>query len=148
MDHLCHQRQARSTSAACEQWTFDQSLTHVFGDMLWRSIPQYDVHGFGVALNLVQPGTACGRCGLRAWRALAWFLDVYAGDNRYVRIDSSLPMISAARHRFTPELERSRLFPRDLREAYPTDLSDPNSEPDSLREARITSAEIQASEES
>lgn len=107
-----------------DQWTFDQSVTHVFDDMLRRSIPQYDVMRravFDVGLTFVQPGTHVVDLGCARGEALAWFVEVCGGANRYIGIDSSQPMIAAARQRFAAEIDSGVvcILNADLRETYP-----------------------------
>lgn len=107
-----------------ERWTFDQSVTQVFDDMLRRSIPQYDAMRrgvFDVGSRFVQPATDIVDLGCARGDALAAFLQVYGGANRYVGTDTSRPMLDAARARFDGAIESGlvTVLHADLREDYP-----------------------------
>ena len=109
---------------AGERWTFDQSVAQVFDDMLRRSIPQYDVMRravFDVGSCFVQPASDIVDLGCARGEALASFLQVYGGANRYVGTDTSGPMLDAARARFDCAIESGlvTLMQADLRGAYP-----------------------------
>jgi tRNA (cmo5U34)-methyltransferase len=109
---------------AGERWTFDQSVTQVFDDMLRRSIPQYDVMRravFDVGSYFVQPATDIVDLGCARGEALAAFLQVYGGANRYVATDTSGPMLDAARARFAGTIESGlvTVMHADLRREYP-----------------------------
>ena len=107
-----------------ERWRFDDSVTHVFDDMLRRSIPQYDVMRravFDVGLNFVQPGTHVVDLGCARGEALACFLAACGRANQYVGVDTSQPMLEAVRERFAAEIDAGvvRILDADLRDAYP-----------------------------
>ena len=108
-----------------ERWTFDQSVTHVFDDMLRRSIPQYDVMRravFDVGSHFVQPETDIVDLGCARGEALTAFLQVYGGANRYIATDTSVSMLEAARTRFADAIESGlvTVMHTDLRREYPT----------------------------
>jgi tRNA (cmo5U34)-methyltransferase len=107
-----------------EKWTFDQSVTDVFADMLRRSIPLYDVmrqavHELGTAF--VQAGTHIVDLGCSRGDALAPFVERYAEAVRYVGVDVSAPMLEAARRRFEKEIAAGvvSITDTDLRAGYP-----------------------------
>jgi tRNA (cmo5U34)-methyltransferase len=109
---------------AGERWTFDQSVTQAFDDMLRRSIPQYDVMRravFDVGSRFVQPATDIVDLGCARGEALASFLQVYGGANRYVGTDTSGPMLDAARARFDDAIAGGfvTVLDADLRDEYP-----------------------------
>jgi tRNA (cmo5U34)-methyltransferase len=109
---------------AGERWTFDQSVTQVFDDMLRRSIPQYDVMRkavFDVGVRFVQPATDIVDLGCARGEALAAFLQVYGGANRYVATDTSGPMLDAVRTRFAGAIESGlvAVTQADLCREYP-----------------------------
>ena len=107
-----------------ERWTFDESVTHVFEDMLRRSIPQYDVMRravFDLGSQFVTPNSQIVDLGCARGEALAGFVDAYAHANRYLGVDASAPMIEAAQARFAVEIDNGlvRIVEADLRGAYP-----------------------------
>jgi tRNA (cmo5U34)-methyltransferase len=109
---------------AGERWTFDQSVAQVFDDMLRRSIPQYDVMRcavFDVGSRFVQPATDIVDLGCARGDALAVFLHVFGGANRYVATDTSGPMLDAARARFADAIESGlvTVTDADLCREYP-----------------------------
>ena len=108
-----------------EQWAFDDSVTHVFDDMLRRSIPQLDVMRravFDVGIAFVQPGTHVVDLGCARGEALACFIEACGRANQYVGVDSSQPMLDAVRERFAADIDAGlvRILESDLRDAYPS----------------------------
>lgn len=106
-----------------DKWAFDESVTHVFDDMLARSIPQYEVMRglvFDVGSRYVQPGTEIVDLGCSRGEALVPFMDRYGAHNRYVGVEVSPPMLAAARERFAAwPASVVRLLDLDLRRDYP-----------------------------
>lgn len=124
MAHLAATNSSLGHFPTGERWTFDQSVTEVFDDMLRRSIPQYDVMRravFDVGSRFVQPGTDIVDLGCARGDALAAFLQVYGGANRYVATDTSGPMLDAARVRFESAIRSGivAVMHADLRHEYP-----------------------------
>lgn len=89
------------------QWEFDAAVTDVFDDMLARSIPAYNemrrlttaltcanARKHGVILDL-----GCSRGG-----AIKPILDRLGEGNRYIGLETSKPMVDAARERFAVEI--------------------------------------------
>jgi tRNA (cmo5U34)-methyltransferase len=107
-----------------QRWAFDESVTHVFDDMLERSIPQYHEMRrlcFDVGSLFVQPQTEIVDLGCSRGEALVPFMERYGANNRYLGLDVSEPMLDAARQRFAswPEsIVRIRSF--DLRTGFPS----------------------------
>lgn len=106
------------------KWTFDAEVTRVFDDMLARSIPQYDVMRqavFGVACRHVQPQTAIVDLGCSRGEALAPFVQRFGVQNRYVGVETSPPMLEAARERFRGYLacNVAEVRDHDLRGGFP-----------------------------
>jgi tRNA (cmo5U34)-methyltransferase len=106
-----------------DKWAFDESVTHVFDDMLARSIPQYDVMRslvFDLASLFVQPQTDIVDLGCSRGESLSPFLDRYGAHNRYCGVEVSQPMLDAARDRFASWPSTVvRLLDLDLRRDYP-----------------------------
>lgn len=107
-----------------DRWSFDEEVTHVFDDMLERSIPQYEtmrglVHQVG--RGFVRPGTQVVDLGCSHGAALAPFVAEFGASASYVGIEVSPPMLEAARTRFRNELEAGTvdLLDLDLRGPYP-----------------------------
>jgi tRNA (cmo5U34)-methyltransferase len=105
-------------------WAFDEEVTHVFDDMLERSIPQYEtmrglVHEVG--RGFVRPGTQVVDLGCSHGAALAPFVSEFGSSASYVGVEVSRPMLEAARRRFEAELAAGtvELLDLDLRGPYP-----------------------------
>lgn len=108
-------------------WEFDASVTRVFDDMLERSIPEYAamrrivtdvVHAArvrplsqGVSSRVLDLGTSRGG-------AIADLLDVFGDAIRVVGVETSPPMLEAARRRFAGD-ERVEVVEMDLRRDLP-----------------------------
>jgi tRNA (cmo5U34)-methyltransferase len=106
------------------RWQFDEKVTAVFSDMLSRSIPQYETMRrcvFDLGKSFVQPDTAIVDLGCSRGDGLAPFVAEFGMRNRYVGVDVSLPMLSAASQRFKDEIERGvmTIAELDLRTDYP-----------------------------
>lgn len=88
---------------AGQRWEFDESVTHVFDDMLERSIPDYATMRqltADVASVFVQPATTILDLGCSRGEALQPIMDRFGAQNRYVGLEVSEPMLTAARERF------------------------------------------------
>lgn len=116
---------ATDTGYAPDRWAFDDKVTAVFEDMLWRSIPGYAVmrqlctklaHRFATHHA---PGTVvdigCSRGGAIADLVAA---EPAGGMTAYVGAEVSAPMIAAARERFRGN-PRVRIDEVDLRTSFP-----------------------------
>jgi tRNA (cmo5U34)-methyltransferase len=109
---------------ASSRWSFDQTVTDVFADMLRRSIPQYDAMRqavFDVGVGFVRPQTHIVDLGCARGDALADFIDTYGASNTYVGVDVSEPMLTAVQSRFARQIADgyARFSYTDLRTAYP-----------------------------
>lgn len=109
------------TAPARGEWSFDESVTERFDDMLERSIPDY--YGMRdlvrrIGLRFVQPHTDVVDLGCSRGGALASLLDHVPDSTRLVGVETSRPMLEAARARFRRE-PRVDVVDLDLRESYP-----------------------------
>ncbi|NNE06197.1 MAG: methyltransferase domain-containing protein [Xanthomonadales bacterium] len=107
-----------------DRWTFDESVTRVFSDMLQRSIPQYDEMRhlvFDLGRRFVQSGTDIVDLGCSRGDALAPFIGRFGDQCRYIGLEMSQPMLSAARSRFAGQIEQGivSILEHDLRQSYP-----------------------------
>lgn len=105
------------------RWAFDASVTHVFDDMLRRSIPQLEVMRsavFHIGSQFVTPDTWVIDLGCSRGEALAPFVEQFGEGNRYLGIEVSEPMALAARARFAGN-ERVVIRQDDLRERRPVE---------------------------
>ncbi|WP_169813485.1 methyltransferase domain-containing protein [Nocardia vaccinii] len=101
-------------------------MTKVFGNMLSRSIPEYDVMRQTVlscGLEFVAPNSAIVDCGASDGGAIAPFVDRFADECRYLCIESSEPMANALRHRFSKH-SSVEIYRKDLRCFYPEVAAD------------------------
>lgn len=108
------------------RWKFDAEVTHVFDDMLARSIPQYEVmrHSvFELACRFVQPGATIVDLGCSRGEALSPLIDRFGAHNRFVGIEVSEPMLQSARERFEGLINCSvvAIQNMDLRTSYPAE---------------------------
>jgi tRNA (cmo5U34)-methyltransferase len=106
------------------RWTFDQSVTTVFDDMLTRSIPNLETMREMVsyiAARFVRPGTHIVDLGCSLGGSIASLLEIFGATNRFVGVEASPHMVSACLERFKGEIEAGILDIRrgDLREGYP-----------------------------
>jgi tRNA (cmo5U34)-methyltransferase len=106
------------------KWAFDVDVTHVFDDMLNRSIPQYEVMRqscFDMACRYIQPKTAIVDLGCSRGEAIRLLMDRFGANNRFVGIEVSQPMLEAARERFKGYIDCGIVDIRhmDLRKEYP-----------------------------
>lgn len=118
----------RDELIAGARWTFDEQVTRAFDDMLERSIPQYGVMRSAVrdiALAFLdrdgkdpEPLPLVLDLGCSRGEMIAMLRD-RAPPTRFVGVDVSDPMLTAARERFAgdPEVEIAEL---DLRRGYPS----------------------------
>lgn len=107
------------------RWEFDATVTAVFDDMLRRSIPEYDAMReavFALGSRFVRPDTHIVDLGCSRGDALAPFVSKFGDSNGYLGVEVSQPMLTAARHRFSSEIQRGvvKIADLDLRTDYPT----------------------------
>jgi tRNA (cmo5U34)-methyltransferase len=107
-----------------DRWAFDGAVTDCFDDMLARSIPQYEEMRrlcFDLGKRYVTPRSDIVDLGCSRGEALAPFVKEFGAYNRYVGIEVSGPMLSAARERFAGLIGQGIVDVRsdDLREKYP-----------------------------
>lgn len=107
-----------------DRWAFDESVTHVFTDMLRRSIPQYDVMRrsvFDIGKRYARPGTHIVDLGCSRGDALAPFLETYGTDCQYLGLELSEAMLKAARERFAEAIAAGhvQIDQHDLRQPMP-----------------------------
>lgn len=115
-----------------DRWTFDESVTDAFDDMLARSIPAYNTMReltTTLARTFVQSGTTVLDLGCSRGAALEPLVRdrLYHPERatRFVGIDVSEPMLAAARQRFAKEIDDGLVEIRnhDLRRGYPNDIN-------------------------
>ena len=102
------------------QWVFDREVARAFDDMLYRSIPQYNVMRSAVtdlAIRYYQPGTRIVDLGCSRGEAIAPLVDILK-DARFTGVEISEPMREAATARFS-EKPQVEILPLDLRTDYP-----------------------------
>jgi tRNA (cmo5U34)-methyltransferase len=107
-----------------DRWTFDESVTEVFDDMLARSIPHIEQMRTVVleaASRFVQPGTDIVDLGCARGEAMAPLVERFGGENRFVGVEVSAPMLAACRERFSSLIESGEvdISDDDLRSCYP-----------------------------
>ncbi|HEU5013966.1 MAG TPA: methyltransferase [Roseiflexaceae bacterium] len=109
-------------------WSFDDSVTQVFDDMLQRSIPQYDVMRrtvFELASAYVRENAVIIDLGCSRGAALAPFVERFGNlATQYIGVDVSEPMLQAARERFAAQSDLVTIQACDLRTDYPPFAAD------------------------
>jgi len=110
-----------------DRWEFDADVTEVFDDMLERSIPRYDLMRESTSLlasRFIRPQTQVLDLGCSRGGALAALRAQTAGVDsvRYVGLETSEPMVDAARERFAGESD-VEIVAADLREGIPEAVS-------------------------
>lgn len=106
---------------AGDRWAFDADVTHVFEDMLRRSIPQYDVMRDTVtrlALSYAKPDTYIVGLGCSRGDDLAPLVNELDPAYSFLGLEVSPPMIEAARARFAACVN-VEITQHDLRTGYP-----------------------------
>ncbi|MFC0863938.1 methyltransferase domain-containing protein [Sphaerimonospora cavernae] len=106
------------------RWAFDEEVTHVFDNMLERSIPQYEVMRqtvFACGSQFVRPGSTIVDCGASRGEAVAPFVRMLGGRGRFICIEASSPMVQSLRQRFAAELGDGsvEIHEQDMRTFYP-----------------------------
>lgn len=105
-----------------DRWEFDEEVADNFDEMLERSIPQYDVMRDTVA-DLVdiyaEPGGWIVDLGCSSGGALDPILTRRGARNRYLGVETSEPMVAAARDRFDGWEDWVTIKHEDLRTYYP-----------------------------
>jgi tRNA (cmo5U34)-methyltransferase len=103
------------------QWTFDESVTEVFDDMLARSIPGYkDMRSLTtqLACHFAKPNTYLVDLGCSRGGALAPIVEQLGSDFKYLGVEVSDPMREAATNRFK-NLKQVEIANIDLRKKFP-----------------------------
>jgi tRNA (cmo5U34)-methyltransferase len=103
-------------------WQFDENVTSAFDDMLARSIPGYTqmrdlVTTLGV--HFARPETLVVDLGCSRGGSLAPLVDALGPRFRFLGIEVSNPMRSAAVERFRDQGDYVEIANLDLRESYP-----------------------------
>jgi tRNA (cmo5U34)-methyltransferase len=113
---------ARDETMPDGAWKFDAAVADVFDDMLARSIPEYETMRravIDVATPHVRRGASIVDLGCARGGALAAFVERFESHNRYFGVDTSEPMLAAARERFATMPELVCIEHMDLRHEYP-----------------------------
>ncbi len=106
------------------KWEFDSSVTHVFDDMLQRSIPHYaemrQLTG-AIAKKFYQPGTHVVDLGCSLGGAIAELIDELGTDASFLGCEVSEPMRTEAIERFGDLIDSGvvTITDTDLRTDYP-----------------------------
>jgi tRNA (cmo5U34)-methyltransferase len=106
------------------RWIFDADVAACYADMLARSIPHYGVMRESVtalARHFAQPHTAVLDLGCATGGALEPIIARLGATCTYLGVDSSEPMLHAARHHLADPIARGicTITDCDLRHAYP-----------------------------
>jgi tRNA (cmo5U34)-methyltransferase len=106
------------------RWAFDESVAACFDDMLSRSIPEINNMRqacLAIGRKYVQHQTDIIDLGCSRGDALVPFIREFGACNRFVGIETSPPMLQAARERFASAIESGYVVIReaDLRTSYP-----------------------------
>lgn len=108
-----------------KKWEFDEEVTKVFGDMLSRSIPNYDVMRelcFMVGRNFVIENGIVSDIGCSNGLASEKFIDAFPGAT-FVLSDVSEPMLDACREKYKDNKNVNVMY-FDLRKGIPSNSND------------------------
>ena len=115
----------RDLGYAPSKWAFDDEVTRVFEDMLWRSIPHYvgmrDLcHEFASKFRV--DGTVIVDLGCSRGGAISKLVDRFGDRNYYVGAEVSQPMVDAARARVKAQVDSGFVSIQqvDLRGSFPS----------------------------
>lgn len=102
------------------KWKFDENVTKVFGDMLSRSIPDYDMMRelvFKIGKNFIKEGSTIVDMGCSNGLSIEEFIKAFP-QNCFHLLDVSVPMLDACKDRFS---DHPLVFVRnnDLRNGLP-----------------------------
>ena len=104
------------------KWEFDENVTKVFGDMLSRSIPDYDMMRelvFKIGKNFIKEGSTIVDMGCSNGLSVESFVKAFP-LNCFHLFDVSKPMLEECRKRFK-DYPLVFVWDNDLREGIPTD---------------------------
>ena len=107
-----------------EKWKFDSEVADEFDLMLARSIPQHAEMRrlcFELASPFIKDGTVILDLGCSRGEAMAPFVDRFGARCRFVGVETSEPMLAAARERFAGMIRCGIVEIRsmDLRREFP-----------------------------
>jgi len=111
------------------KWKFDEDVANVFGDMLERSIPQYNVMRdavFNLGCKCLDRG-ACTKSildlGCSDGMSLERFVHRYGALARFTGVDISDPMLKKAQKRFKGYIDCNivRILKLDITKEFPKD---------------------------
>lgn len=108
-----------------KKWEFDEDVTKVFGNMLSRSIPNYDVMRelcFMVGRNFVIENGVISDIGCSNGLASEKFIESFP-NARFVLSDVSEPMLNACREKYKDN-PNVNVIHHDLRNPIPTKDND------------------------
>jgi len=119
-----------------DKWEFDAEVTACFDDMLNRSIPQYGVMRkavFDLGTRFVHPGDTIVDLGCSTGEALEPYVTRYGASCKYVGVETSIPMVTAAMERFKGRASSDmygdsqgvsvEIVRMDLRDTYPVNMA-------------------------
>lgn len=104
------------------KWEFDENVTKVFGDMLSRSIPNYETMRqlcFNLGKNFIKEGSNIVDMGCSNGLSVESFVKAYPGNCFYL-LDVSEPMLEECRERFE-DYPLVFVINNDLRKGVPMD---------------------------
>lgn len=107
------------------KWEFNDEVTKVFGDMLSRSIPDYETMRelcFMVGRNFVSDGSVISDIGCSNGLASEKFVNCFKNAN-FVLSDVSEPMLKSCRDKYNGN-ENVKVIYNDLRDGIPTKDND------------------------
>lgn len=108
-----------------KKWEFDKEVTSVFGDMLSRSIPNYETMRnlcFMVGRNFVKGHGTVSDIGCSNGLASNLFIKAFPNVN-FVLSDISDPMLDACREMYK-DVKNVKIIKHDLRNGVPTKNND------------------------
>lgn len=95
------------------KWCFNEDVARVFTDMLERSIPGYSLMRtltYNVARNFIMKGTCIVDMGCSNGLSAERLIQNHINDNKVFLFDTSEPMLTECRKKYSAELDTGHLF--------------------------------------
>lgn len=95
------------------KWRFNEDVARVFTDMLERSIPGYSLMRtltYNVARNFITKGSCIVDMGCSNGLSAEKLIQNHINDNKVFLFDTSEPMLTECRKKYSAELDTGHLF--------------------------------------
>lgn len=106
-----------------KKFEFDQQVTNAFGNMISRSIPEYDKMRkvcYDLGRSFLKPGKHVVDIGCSTGLAVEPFIQIHSSKHQYDLFEISESMLNVCREKFAEEIKHHyvRVEKHDLREGF------------------------------